>query len=347
MYEPEVGLSNKLNDVSEIFEAANGEEPTEYDEYDEEGVEGDVAEPVLLENGEIKDDQCEDKNENCTWWAEIGECEKNPGYLLQNCPKSCNYCRATLPKSQRCLQDKNDPKWITSPGGLNTMFERIMTDPDIIRQYEPIALSRDPWVVQVENFVSQQESDNIFKMLEGKFEGSTVVGALDDNGNIGRQTLRTRTSENAWCNLDPCLKSAEHSSIQQRITQLTGAPDYTMEDMQVLHYQTGQFYHPHHDTITDQIPLMCGPRMLTAFVYFSDSDEGSGGATHFTQLGLKVYPKRGRMILWPSQKDGDHRLVDHRTQHEAMNVTAGTKKAGNIWVHEFNYKKASYLGCAG
>jgi len=35
-------------------------------------------------------------DENCEWWADTGLCEKNPGYLLWNCKKSCkeHYCKA-------------------------------------------------------------------------------------------------------------------------------------------------------------------------------------------------------------------------------------------------------------
>lgn len=225
------------------------------------------------------------------------------------------------------------------------MFQRIMTDPGVREKYNPVAHSRDPWVVEFSNFVTQQETDSLWHMLNSSFEGSTVVGALDDNGVIGRQTLNTRTSSNAWCNQDPCLHSPAHVNIQRRVSELTGASDFHMEDMQVLNYEVGQFYHPHHDTITDQIKLMCGPRMLTAFIYFSDAD--GGGETHFTQLGLMVKPKRGHMVLWPSQKDEDFMKVDHRTTHEARNVTHGRKKAGNVWVHLYNYRKASHLGCAG
>lgn len=44
--------------------------------------------------GEDEDDSwCLDKNDNCSWWAEIGECYKNPGFLIQNCPKACKYCK--------------------------------------------------------------------------------------------------------------------------------------------------------------------------------------------------------------------------------------------------------------
>ena len=41
---------------------------------------------------------CVDENENCSRWAKVGECEKNPVYMVGNgdvkgyCMKSCNVC---------------------------------------------------------------------------------------------------------------------------------------------------------------------------------------------------------------------------------------------------------------
>merc|ERR1719300_763056 len=35
---------------------------------------------------------CSDLNGSCSYWAGIGECSKNPGYMLVNCKKSCNQC---------------------------------------------------------------------------------------------------------------------------------------------------------------------------------------------------------------------------------------------------------------
>ncbi|CAL4108505.1 unnamed protein product [Meganyctiphanes norvegica] len=35
---------------------------------------------------------CRDWNEHCGYWAGIGECQRNPGYMLRMCPKSCNIC---------------------------------------------------------------------------------------------------------------------------------------------------------------------------------------------------------------------------------------------------------------
>jgi hypothetical protein len=40
------------------------------------------------ESGEQKDD-CSDKYDKCSFWANNGQCEKNPNYMLQNCCKSC------------------------------------------------------------------------------------------------------------------------------------------------------------------------------------------------------------------------------------------------------------------
>ena len=35
---------------------------------------------------------CFDENEHCEYWANTGECEINPGYMLQYCKKSCGVC---------------------------------------------------------------------------------------------------------------------------------------------------------------------------------------------------------------------------------------------------------------
>jgi prolyl 4-hydroxylase len=35
---------------------------------------------------------CTDSDEKCEEWAVLGECEKNPAYMLSNCRKSCDAC---------------------------------------------------------------------------------------------------------------------------------------------------------------------------------------------------------------------------------------------------------------
>eukprot|EP00041_Stephanoeca_diplocostata_P021685 m.508831 g.508831 ORF g.508831 m.508831 type:complete len:403 (-) comp21887_c1_seq4:1632-2840(-) len=307
----------------------------------------------IIRDGKLIDDKCEDKNVNCSWWAEIGECENNPGFLMSSCPKSCNVCRAVngFSRDLKCVRDPSERPIVDSPGGLNAMFQAIVDNPDFVKRYSIQVLSSSPWVLQFENFAERSDWDELERHLQGQFVGSTVVGKTLDDGTIERQTLNTRTSSNAWCNADPCLRSTAHRKLQMRLAELLGprVGIEHMESLQVLKYEVGQFYHPHHDCITEQIKQMSGPRMLTAFVYFNDVE--GGGATRFVQLGggrdIQVKPKIGRMVLWPSMKDSDSDITDDRTTHEAMNVTAGRKEAANLWVHLYNYQMPSFMGCAG
>ena len=35
---------------------------------------------------------CADQNENCDYWADEGECEANPDFMLKFCLKGCKAC---------------------------------------------------------------------------------------------------------------------------------------------------------------------------------------------------------------------------------------------------------------
>jgi len=41
----------------------------------------------------------EDKHENCQYWADIGECQSNPGYMLVNCAEACAKVRTVSDSS--------------------------------------------------------------------------------------------------------------------------------------------------------------------------------------------------------------------------------------------------------
>jgi len=46
------------------------------------------------DNSDEKDCRsCEDKNKYCAWAATFGECKKNPGLMLENCPAACDQCK--------------------------------------------------------------------------------------------------------------------------------------------------------------------------------------------------------------------------------------------------------------
>ncbi|XP_045812330.1 probable prolyl 4-hydroxylase 6 [Trifolium pratense] len=63
----------------------------------------DFMKPIRLASDD--DGECVDENENCGRWAKVGECEKNPLYMVGNdgvkgkCMKSCNVCSSSSSSS--------------------------------------------------------------------------------------------------------------------------------------------------------------------------------------------------------------------------------------------------------
>ncbi|KAJ8021459.1 Zinc metalloproteinase nas-15 [Holothuria leucospilota] len=46
---------------------------------------------------ETNPDDCEETHPNCSFWAQRGECSRNPAWMLTNCPVSCRQCRPSTP----------------------------------------------------------------------------------------------------------------------------------------------------------------------------------------------------------------------------------------------------------
>merc|ERR1719512_234946 len=53
---------------------------------------------------------CSDDNPSCGFWASIGECARNPAFMLANCRQSCGACAALTPAS---LRSKSARKLVT------------------------------------------------------------------------------------------------------------------------------------------------------------------------------------------------------------------------------------------
>eukprot|EP00931_Biecheleriopsis_adriatica_P121342 TRINITY_DN96424_c0_g1_i1.p1 TRINITY_DN96424_c0_g1~~TRINITY_DN96424_c0_g1_i1.p1 ORF type:complete len:310 (+),score=38.88 TRINITY_DN96424_c0_g1_i1:83-1012(+) len=51
---------------------------------------------LLVANGEASEDNCADTSTQCSRWASVGECEKNPKYMRASCAKSCGSCPPSL-----------------------------------------------------------------------------------------------------------------------------------------------------------------------------------------------------------------------------------------------------------
>eukprot|EP00040_Diaphanoeca_grandis_P035441 m.222997 g.222997 ORF g.222997 m.222997 type:complete len:362 (-) comp33388_c3_seq1:117-1202(-) len=303
---------------------------------------------------------CVDGDENCKFWADSGECENNPSYMLQHCKLACGNCageRAAEMKivakaagaggdiKNRCAREDADNIPILPRGGVTQVFTRIETDPDINKMFDVTIVSRDPWIATLDNFVSQEESQEMLDSLKEDFERSSSTGKKTDEGTFAKEFNSYRTSFNAWCNNYPCRGTNANKILQKRIADLTLTEVRHQEYFQVLDYSPGQYYKQHHDFIPGQLTMPCGPRVFTAFMYFNEVEEG--GHTYFPTLNISVEPKPGRLLLWPHVLDSNMEKMDGRTEHEATAVIKGKKYAANAWVHLYDFQKYNAKGCTG
>jgi len=287
--------------------------------------------------------ECKNRNALCLFWAHIGECENNPSFMLTNCAPSCETCQ-NIDFDYRCPKDPNH-KDVFEAGDLHKMFERIVKDFEnvTVLSQPPTEGEFKPWVITVDDFITDEECERLIE-LGGKegYERSTDVGAKKFDGTFEAKKSKTRTSENAWCN-DDCFKDPLVQTALKRIELLTGVPDSHSEYLQLLKYETGQFYRTHHDYIEHDDVRPQGPRILTAFLYLNDVE--AGGGTNFPDLDLTVMPKKGRLLLWPSVIDNDPSKKDFTTRHQALDVEAGEKYGANSWLHLRNFKIPHEAGC--
>lgn len=293
---------------------------------------------------------CIDRHPDCKAFArrDASGCEENPGWMIVNCAKTCNetgsvrdYCDLRDTK-KRC--DPERMGYTLTPGLTpGAIEERFSTMVERFPEYTPVALSQDPWVMQFDTFLTDQECNALVNTV-GTFERSTDTGAKNEHGEAGRVLSKGRTSSNAWCR-SRCENHPDVKKLIDKIVQVTGVPYGNYESFQVLQYDIGELYNTHHDRGGGASRDITGGRILTFFLYCSDVEKG--GETEFPRLNLKVKPKKGRAILWPSVKNMQPTQTDHRTTHGALPVKKGQKYAANAWIHQYNFQLPNLWGCTG
>jgi prolyl 4-hydroxylase len=343
-------------------------------EQEVEGLDPDAVKQTLQEmaeymigdvhsNPQLKDVVCKNRQRDCLRKKLGSEGACSSASMTTLCAPLCQSCHF-LDFNHRCPLDDSVSDAV-APGFLNEMFERIITDKTYQQQYTPIIISKPsyydaatvtkseefgnvtdadgPWVVVLDNFLSQKECKHMQKMgYDQGYAQSADVGAADFTGKTTSNFNDGRTSQNAWC-MGKCAKDATAQDISKRMVQLTGIPDPNHEFLQLLKYDVGQHYGRHHDYADYHLKRQYGPRVLTVFLYLNTVEEGGG--THFSALNLTVVPKEGRAVIWPSVLSEKPRDKDARTDHEALPVEKGIKFGANAWIHQRDFKEEHRKSC--
>ena len=185
--------------------------------------------------------ECKLRNELCTYWATIGECEKNPNFMQTNCAPACQSC-LNLKFEHRCPFDQSGPTALSRPGDLNKLFQRIMTDPQFA-VYEPKALSQPtdetqddaPWLIVLENVLSPYECETLINAgaARGYKPSSEVGDATRFDGRRESTRSERRTSSTTWCKKE-CAQTSVARKVHDQLEALTGIPVQNYEHLQLL-----------------------------------------------------------------------------------------------------------------
>ncbi|KAL9181996.1 hypothetical protein ACHAXT_012339 [Thalassiosira profunda] len=307
---------------------------------------------------------CQNANENCAVWAAEGECVSGAGWMGKDCPAACQNC-AQVDLKVRCPIDESTN--VFQSGDMNAMFERLLEEAGVDKSklssenvptggkhpLGPLTVIRSPyhdmtpyldegeseednsplpWVVSIDDFLSDEECDKLIELGEAKgYKRSTEYR---DTGNVDGSPefveAESRTSTNTFCN-KKCAEDPIVKGVIERMAKLTGIPSPNYESLQLVKYQEGQFYQQHHDYTEIHLGYPYGPRILTIFFYLNAV--ASGGGTKFEELGFTVEPTRGTALIWPSVTNADLEALDEWTWHEALPVDKGVKFGANTWIH--------------
>lgn len=170
----------------------------------------------------------------------------------------------------------------------------------------------------------------------------TGVGGINADGSIKRVVNTGRTSVNAWCQA-PCSEDELVRGVASRLNDMLEFPNENSEYFQLLKYKQDEFYGIHHDYLSISRDRQEGCRILTAYLYLSNVEEGGG--TRFDKLDLTVMPKLGRILIWPSVLDESPHDKDFRTTHTALPVEEGVKYGANSWYHQRDFRTPNANGC--
>ena len=206
-------------------------------------------------NRQWADGKCSDTSSYCGQWAAVGECDSNPHYMKFNCPVTCHLCQsaechdedptkcASLALEGECRRDPEQMykqcrwacKWCAMKrnsrcvrpagaepaarrGTVEFMFGVAATQ----TLYRTTVLMRSPWVVQFDDFLSDEEVQRIID----------VGGRGWSRSQAGDGVQAVRTSSTAWCEPTTCQRDSVMARIRSRIANLTMVPELNAEHMQ-------------------------------------------------------------------------------------------------------------------
>mmetsp|Transcript_13844 Transcript_13844/g.26874 ORF Transcript_13844/g.26874 Transcript_13844/m.26874 type:complete len:320 (+) Transcript_13844:24-983(+) len=245
-----------------------------------------------------------------------------------------------------CERDPLRPPFLDA-GDLGLLFQELIEEFEEDPDMQVTVHSKDPWIISVDNFLSEEEVEDLLAIAGDDFEPSQELSAQKlKDGKYSSNSMETkhRTSETKFCT-DTCAKSSAVTAVQDRVSDILGIEEDAMEFIQFVRYLPGQYYRQHHDSSAAYATMPMGHRVITVFMYLNTIERG--GETSFPRVNIKVKPVRGRAVIWTNVLDSNPDERDMRTIHEALpNDSEEIKIAANFWLYQYDYR-SYWPACTG
>ncbi|KAJ7562914.1 hypothetical protein O6H91_03G088800 [Diphasiastrum complanatum] len=196
-----------------------------------------------------------------------------------------------------------------------------------------------PRIIIFHNFLSHEECEYLIELARPRMGKATVVDVTTGKG----VESKVRTSSGMFLTQSD-RKYPITQAIEKRISVYSMVPVENGEHIQVLQYEKGQYYNPHHDYFSDEFNLKRGgQRVATMLMYLSDGVEG--GETFFPAIGtaqcrcggelkrgICINPRKGDALLfWSTKLDGS---VEPDSLHGGCSVLSGEKWSATKWMRQ-------------
>jgi prolyl 4-hydroxylase len=183
-----------------------------------------------------------------------------------------------------------------------------------------------PLIEVWDDVFSEQTANEVIHLASQRLKPSEVV---DYDSRTSRPSFDSyRTSYDAVFQFSD-MKHYPHLffPIIEKIETITGYPRNHFELPTVIRYDQNQMYQQHTDLYADEL-LNEDKRVATVVMYLNDVIED--GSTEFNNLGIKIFPKVGRLLYF--NYDSQNESILQSTTHTGNSPGAGYKWITSVWI---------------
>ena len=198
-----------------------------------------------------------------------------------------------------------------------------------LKSFNHILHSKSPLIVEIFDFISDHENQQLFKYIETKeFKESLVVG---DEGDPAEHTNNERTSKSIYMNV---FENNISEILSSRIADLNNAHVYQLSCLQMIKYVKGEKFTPHYDKFfTDDVSIIGnrGQRLASSLLYLNE--DYIGGKLSFPKLDISIKPKKNSLVFFKYDGDGWE-----DTLHSSGRIIKGSKYAMLCLLYEASHE---------